>query len=189
MPTPRLSHRTLVLIPVAALHAVVIAVLVSAMGQSSSPVYSNPSLVTIFLRPTIRDDDGTPSGPDLSMLAIPVESSLQGLDIPSLAIANETSRNSGATIAAPSLRPDSGTNLAPFVAQAALRPGEGATVVLRIHVLPTGEPGDIEVDGSSGSNQVDQAAIDYARTLRWYSGRVGNDPEAMWIRWGVRLQA
>jgi len=61
--------------------------------------------------------------------------------------------------------------------------------VLRIEVLDTGEPGRIEVDASSGSAQVDQAAINYARTLHWYAGRMDGTPHAMWIRWGVRLQA
>jgi protein TonB len=68
-------------------------------------------------------------------------------------------------------------------------PGEGATVVLRIEVLPNGEPGRIEIDASSGSSQVDEAAMDYARAHRWYAGRDGQTPQAMWVRWGVRLQA
>lgn len=62
-------------------------------------------------------------------------------------------------------------------------------MVLRIEILPTGEPGRIDVDVSSGSRQVDQAAIDYARLHRWYAGRNGDSPQTMWIRWGVRLQA
>jgi hypothetical protein len=45
------------------------------------------------------------------------------------------------------------------------------------------------VDVTSGSRQVDQAAMDYARHLRWFAGRSNETPEAMWIRWSVRLQA
>jgi len=75
------------------------------------------------------------------------------------------------------------------IAQAALLPGEGATVVLRIEVLTSGEPGRIEADVTSGSRQVDQAAIAYARQHYRYAGRVRELSEAMWIRWGVRLQA
>lgn len=36
-------------------------------------------------------------------------------------------------------------------------------MVLRIEVLESGDPGRIEIDASSGSQQVDQAAVDYAR--------------------------
>jgi TonB family protein len=189
MTTLPLPRRTSVLVCVAALHVMVIAVLSGAVGQFASQGNFGPSLVTIFLRPTIRDSNDAPSGPDLSMISIPADSSLHNLDIPSPMIADDTSWNYGANISAPTLRPDGDVDLAPFIAQAALLPGQGATVVLRIQVLSTGEPGQIEVDGSSGSSKIDQAAIEYARNLRWYSGRVGNHPEAMWIRWGVRLQA
>jgi TonB family protein len=79
--------------------------------------------------------------------------------------------------------------MAPYVTQAALLPGEGATVVLRVEVLSTGEPGRIDVEVSSGSRQVDQASMDYARQLRWYAGHIADRAEPMWIRWGVRLQA
>lgn len=66
----------------------------------------------------------------------------------------------GAAVAAPSLRPDTAVSLEPYIAQAALLPGEDATVVLRIEVLASGKP-----------------------------GRIGDRTESMWIRWGVRLQA
>ncbi|MFL6605670.1 MAG: TonB family protein [Steroidobacteraceae bacterium] len=79
--------------------------------------------------------------------------------------------------------------MTPFIARAALLPGEGATVVLRVEVLETGIPGRVEIDVSSGSNQVDQAAVSYARTQRWYAGRVDGLAHSVWIRWGVRLQA
>jgi TonB family protein len=105
------------------------------------------------------------------------------------AAAYEVNRNSRAAIATPSLRPDNPVSLTPYIAQAALLPGEGATVVLKIEVLANGEPGRIDIDTTSGSRQVDQAAIDYARQQRWYAGRVGDVPQPMWIRWGVRLQA
>jgi TonB family protein len=72
--------------------------------------------------------------------------------------------------------------------QASPTPGEGATVVLRIEVLESGDPGRIEIDASSGSQQVDQAAVDYARIQHWYAGRANGTPRPMWVRWGVRLQ-
>jgi hypothetical protein len=185
----RAVRRIFTLVPVAALHVIGIAVLVGATGRVSSTVHSDETLVTVFLQPTIRDDGGSPSGPDLPLLTIPLISLENSLNLSVLAIGYETSRNTGATIAAPSLMPNSSVSMATFVAQAALQPGEGATVVLRIQVLASGEPGDIEIDGSSGNHLIDLVAVEYARTQRWYSGRVGNYPETMWIRWGVRLQA
>jgi TonB family protein len=62
-------------------------------------------------------------------------------------------------------------------------------VVLRVEVLESGDPGRIQVDVSSGSQQIDQAAMDYARIQHWYAGRLNGVPHAIWIRWGVRLQS
>lgn len=174
---------------VAAFHLLAVAALMRTYGHFPSPAATGQTLMTIFLRPAIQEDDGTPPGPDLSMLVVPVDAPLPNLDLPAPPIAYDVARNGRATIAAPSLRPDNTVNLAPYIAQAALLPGEGATVVLRIEVLATGEPGRIEIDASSGSRQVDQAAIDYAKQLHWYAGRTGDNPQFMWIRWGVRLQA
>jgi protein TonB len=172
---------------VAALHAIALTALSRNYGHFPGPETARPPVMTIFLRPAIHEADGTPPGPDLSMLVIPTDA--PRLDIAVPGIAYDTTRNAGATVAAPSLRPDNAVSMAPFIAEAALLPGEGATVVLKIEILATGEPGRIEIDGSSGSRQVDQAAIDYARLHRWYAGRTGDRPQTMWIRWGVRLQA
>jgi protein TonB len=174
---------------VAMLHLTAIIALVRLYGHFPGPAATSPTLTTIFLRPAIREADGLPPGPDLSMLVIPIDARLPNLNLPAPPIAYEVARNGGATIAAPILRPDNAVALAPFLVQAALLPGEGATVVLRIEVLATGEPGRIDIDTSSGSRQVDQAAMDYAREHRWYAGRVGSSSQSMWIRWGVRLQA
>lgn len=174
---------------VAALHAIAIYALLSNGGSSSRPVAPSQSLITIFLRPAIRDAEDTPSGPDLSMLVIRTDTPRTYLDIPTPALTYDAPRNASATVSAPSLRPDNAISLAPFITQAGLLPGEGATVVLRIEVLPSGNPGVIAIDASSGSRQIDQAAINYARQHRWYAGRAGDTPIAMWIRWGVRLQA
>lgn len=174
---------------VSALHLIAILALLRVYGHFPGPSATSHTLVTIFLRPAIHEDNATPPGPDLSMLVVPVDTPLQELNIPAPAIAYDVARNQGATIAVPTLRPDNAIPMAPYIAQAALLPGEGESVVLRIEVFATGDPGRIEVDASSGSLKVDQAAIDYARHHRWYAGRIGNDPQSMWIRWGVRLQA
>jgi len=109
------------------------------------------------------------------------------LEIPPMSFA--TDRNSLATLAAPMLDADTGVDMLPYAREAALRAGEGATVVLRIEVLADGLPGRIAVDVSSGSDRVDQAAADYARAHRWIPGETAGVATAMWVRWGIRLQA
>ena len=87
-------------------------------------------------------------------------------------------------------RPDDGApDASGYARDAGLPPGNGATVVLRIEVLGTGELGRIEVDVSGGRREIDQAAIAYARAMPWIGGMVDGRRESMWIRWGVRLQA
>jgi TonB family protein len=174
---------------VAAFHLIAISILLQSYGHFPFRTHAHETLTTLFLRPAIQEGHDSASGPDASMLVIPMDAPLPSLNIPAPLIAYETARAEGATITAPTLRPDNAVPMAQFIAQAALLPGEGATVVLKIEVLATGDPGRIEVDASSGSRQVDQAAVDYARQHRWYAGRVGDNPDPMWIRWGVRLQA
>jgi len=48
--------------------------------------------------------------------------------------------------------------------------------------------GRVQVDVSGGSPRVDQAAIAYVRALK-SGGRVDDQPETLWVRWGVRLQS
>jgi hypothetical protein len=177
------------MIIVLALHAAAIVALTRLYGHFPGAAASHEGMMTIFLIPAIKDGNGSLPGPDLSMLVVPIDAPLPALQLDAPAIAYDVARNAGAGVAAPSLRPDNAVGLAPFIAQAALLPGEGATVVLKIEVLANGEPGRIDIDTTSGSQQVDQAAIDYARQQRWYAGRIGDVIQAMWIRWGVRLQA
>jgi TonB family protein len=77
---------------------------------------------------------------------------------------------------------------APYARQAGLRSGRGATIVMRLLVLPSGRVGDIEIDVSSGSALIDNAAMDYARARHWLTGTADGEPTTLWIRWGVRLQ-
>jgi TonB family protein len=76
-----------------------------------------------------------------------------------------------------------------FAMRAGLTPGQGATVVLRIEVRPDGTSGRVIVEVSSGRPQVDAAAVDAARAEHWIPGVVGGEPKAVWIRWGIHLQA
>jgi len=75
-----------------------------------------------------------------------------------------------------------------FAQQAGVFPGAGALVVLRVEVYGNGDLGRVVVDVSGGSSLIDNAAIAYVHALNWRGGRVGNRPETLWIRWGVRFE-
>ena len=75
----------------------------------------------------------------------------------------------------------------PFAQRAGLSPGVGATVVLRVEVQANSVVGQVQVEVSGGTPKVDEAAIAYVRMLKWIGGRVDNQPETLWIRWGVRF--
>jgi TonB family protein len=90
----------------------------------------------------------------------------------------------GVMPARPLSNPDPGA----FAARAGLRVGEGATVVFRVHVLISGEVGDLVTEISSGSDAVDAAAAEYVRALEWMPGRIDGRPQGQWVRWGVRLE-
>lgn len=146
------------------------------------------AFVTVFIRPRIREAGEPISVVDPASLRLPLDRGLLAL-LPQPVFDVSVARNDSAAMAAPTLRGDGHEGMQPYLQQAGLSAGEGATVVLRVEVLESGDPGRIEIDASSGSRKIDQAAVDYARTQHWYAGRVNGAPHSMWIRWGVRLQA
>jgi TonB family protein len=149
---------------------------------------SDQRLLTVFIQPSIQDD-GTLPGPNLAKISYVAVEHPPVLHIEHPAIDSAVARNNGAGMAAPTLRSSETPDMEPYVRRAALLPGEGATVVLRIEILATGSPGRIQIEVSSNSRQIDQAAIDCARAQHWYAGRANGAPQVMWIRWAVRLQA
>lgn len=100
-----------------------------------------------------------------------------------------TESNVEAVSVAPQLLDETPPDVAPYATLGGLLPGESAVVVLRIEVLPNGNAGQIVVDVSSGSDQVDQAAVEYARLLAWVPGRLHGVEERTWVRHGIRLAA
>jgi TonB family protein len=185
---PATSHRALALIIVAALHLAVAYVLAHSTAHRTPSSLEDHRLVTVFIQPKIRDDLTLP-GPNLSRITYRATVRPPLLHIDGPIIDFDVARNNSAGMAAPTREILTGTDMAPYIKRAALLPGEGATVVLRIEVLVTGDPGRIEIDISSGSQRVDQAAVAYAHTQHWQAGRVNGVRQVMWIRWGVRLQA
>ena len=61
------------------------------------------------------------------------------------------------------------------------------TVVLAVLVLEDGRVGDVQVTRSSGNADVDAAAIEYTRALRWIPGTKDHQPQAMRISFPVIL--
>ena len=71
--------------------------------------------------------------------------------------------------------------------QAGLAPGQAASVVLTVEVLPDGTVGRIEIARTSGDLAVDAAAVAYGRALRWVPGTREHRAEAMRISLPVTL--
>jgi TonB family protein len=147
------------------------------------------TLVTTYIEPRVVKRGATVSGQNLSKISTLRTNSWPALHVDIPLIDYEVSRNAAAMLAAPTLDPEPAVDIYPYIIEAALLPGEGATVVLRIEMLADGSAGRIAIDVSSGSEHVDQAASDYARAHRWAPATVAGAAHSMWIRWGVRLQA
>jgi TonB family protein len=73
-------------------------------------------------------------------------------------------------------------NLSEFERAASLRPGEMVRVILRIEVLPDGSTGTVAIDTASGNLHADDAAVRYARSLRWVPASYGGEPTRIKIR-------
>jgi TonB family protein len=97
--------------------------------------------------------------------------------------------NDGAVSVAPRMLDGSLSDLKVYARRAGLQPGQSAFVVLLIEVLPDGRVGQVQVDVSSGLEQVDLAAVEYARSLEWIGGRSADNEYSIRIRYGVRLSA
>lgn len=172
-----------------ALHIVLFLAFARATYYPPPSIQSPDALITLFIRPRIREAGEPVSVVDPSSLQLRLNPELTDLLTAQPEFDFSVARNDSAAVVAPTLQGDGHSGIQPYLQQTGLRPGQGATVVLRIEVLESGDPGRIEIDASSGSQQVDQAAMDYARIQHWYAGRTNGTPRPMWVRWGVRLQA
>lgn len=186
--TRSITHLGLVSV-IAVLHLAAVSILDRSARHAERSAADADPLVTVFIRPGISDDGAQSASRDLSRLLVRIPDPRAAVHIEPVELSFFVSRNNAATVAAPSLQGDGRRGMEPYVREAALAPGQGATVVLRVEVLDTGKPGRIEVDVSSGNAGIDEAAVGYARTQRWYAGRTTGAPRTMWIRWAVRLQA
>lgn len=68
---------------------------------------------------------------------------------------------------APQLDPAVAVDPQPYARRAGLNPGEAVTVILAIEVLVDGSAGQVIVVTGAGNSTIDDAAMAYARSLRW----------------------
>src|SRR5262245_2833435 len=97
-------------------------------------------ITILFIQPKISDGQSRKK-PDLSRITYKTRDLPQTIHLNLPILDFEVERNDGSAISAPTLMPDNQTDIATYVAKATLRPGEGATVILRVEVLATGTPG------------------------------------------------
>lgn len=84
-------------------------------------------------------------------------------------------------ITQPSFNADYLQNPAPRYPPLARRMGQQGKVVLRVLVNPGGGPAQIEVRTSSGSDVLDEAALDAVRRWRFVPAKRGDQPVAAWV--------
>jgi protein TonB len=72
-------------------------------------------------------------------------------------------------------------NPAPEYPSLAMRRGWEGTVMLRVQVLPSGKPGEIQVQKSSGRTQLDDAALAAVKRWTFVPAKQGNVPQAGWV--------
>ena len=92
-----------------------------------------------------------------------------------------------ASASAPTLSRFQPVDPAAFARRAGLPPGQAASVVLTVEVLPDGTVGTVEIARGFGDVAVDAAAVAYGRSLRWIPGTRGHHAEAMRITLPVTL--
>lgn len=181
MPSSRLRPGSLVL---AALFPAALFGVLNVSVRRDVVAAAEPETVVMMLRPAvvIIDRSSHPT-PDAPLIRVPIDSI--PMEIPDLAIERtETILGAGRMAAHPTIEVDA----RPYAVRAGLRPGEAATVVLRVQVMPSGELAAVVTELSSGSSAIDATAAEYVRALGWVAGRIDGIPEAQWIRWGVTLQ-
>ena len=72
-------------------------------------------------------------------------------------------------------------NPAPEYPALAMRRNWQGTVLLRVHVLSTGKPGEIQIQKSSGRDQLDDAALAAVKRWSFAPAKQGNNPVDGWV--------
>jgi len=173
---------------VGAVHGLAIWALASSttFHPSTAELRSLPAVLILTNNLARVSAESQPLKRDVLVLEDPTE---RVMSLPAAPVVRFADANAAAVIVAPQLLDADPPDMAPFARQAGLLPGESAVVVLRVEVLPDGHVGQVEVDVSSGSRQVDEAAVAYVQTLAWVPGRLHGMETSTWVRQGVRLAA
>lgn len=95
------------------------------------------------------------------------------------------------TAAPASLRPEpiAGQTPAPSYPARALRRGESGTVMVRAEIRPDGTPGSVTVATSSGSRQLDRAAVDAVKRWRFRPALSNGQPTSGTVMVPISFEA
>jgi protein TonB len=127
-------------------------------SPTPAPVVTPPAVAS---EPAIPRDDAPRGSPPVAVAAPPV-----------------APRES---LVAPDFRAAYLNNPPPPYPRSARRSGEQGTVTLRVHVATDGVPTRVELERSSGSPTLDEAALEAVKTWRFVPARRGTDPVAAWV--------
>lgn len=72
-------------------------------------------------------------------------------------------------------------NPAPVYPPLSRRAGEEGRVVLKVYVEPTGTPGTLQIQTSSGHDRLDRAALAAVSRWRFIAAKRGGDPVGAWV--------
>jgi len=97
------------------------------------------------------------------------------------AVAQKTVEAEAQPVVAARFDADYLNNPAPKYPPLARRFKEQGVVLVRVHVLPSGDPDEIELKRSSGSERLDQAALTVVKQWRFVPAKQGSDAVAAWV--------
>ena len=173
-------------VAVGAAHLLVAWAIVSSTTVSRpSPVLESLTTTLIMTNNSARVSDTPP--PLVQHVVVLQDVAMPAMSLPVPPMREFAESNVAAVSVAPQMLDREPPDMAPFARQAGLLPGESAVVVLRVEVVPGGRVGQVEIDVSSGSRQIDAAAMAYAKQRVWLAGRSHGIEESTWVRYGVRL--
>jgi TonB family protein len=145
-------------------------------------------LVLMYLAPTKHKESVVIAGVPVVLVDPPVPTVSNPLSVDdSVESGTNIAAQLGGRITPPRPADDQPISPREFARRAGVRPGIGATVVLRVEVRGNGAVGQVAVDVSGGTALVDKAAIACVRAMRWVAGQRDGQPQTLWVRWGVRF--
>jgi len=187
------APRAVVIASVLLLHVALVVALLSGARFSFQRTIDSVPIVAAFLDIAAQPDAIEVSVVDIDTTLKPeiiaVIEPVADIDVDEEPTPSASTGNSASALhSAPVLVPGLAIDPRPFAVQARLVGEQEAMIVLMIEVLADGHPGAIAVERSGGTGEIDTAAVDYARTLRWVPGRVGGIATTMTVRFGVHLK-